>query len=267
MISLILRDAVTWSCASPVSVSRRWRTSCWVMVEAPRARPRSASRPAETMPTGSKPELSQNVRSSTAVVASTSIGGISSNVTTCAVEVAEAGELRRVVAVPDHRLLRAARSARGPTDPGDRSRGGCTRSRRRRRPWRRGGSAPRTARGPSSAADTDARRARGLRLGLGGGERATAVVVHRAEVCGGSADRASGQSPGLPSARSRRRRAQPPAPCHSASQPAASRRWASARLVGRRAGAARRAASVSPTSVERDGIARPRAGPASRGPP
>ena len=38
--------------------------------------------PAATMPTVSKPALSQNEPSSTAVVASTSTGGMSSNVTT-----------------------------------------------------------------------------------------------------------------------------------------------------------------------------------------
>ncbi len=60
----------------------RCRTSCWVIVEAPRLLPRSESRPAEMIATGSKPALSQNVLSSIAVVASSRIGGISSNVTT-----------------------------------------------------------------------------------------------------------------------------------------------------------------------------------------
>ena len=62
--------------------SRRARTSCWVIVEAPRLEPRSESSPAETMATGSKPAFSQNVLSSMAVVASSRIGGISSKVTT-----------------------------------------------------------------------------------------------------------------------------------------------------------------------------------------
>ena len=56
--------------------------SCWVTVEAPRPRPRRESRPAEKMATGSKPAFSQNVLSSMAVVASSRIGGISSNSTT-----------------------------------------------------------------------------------------------------------------------------------------------------------------------------------------
>ena len=81
-ISRTLRSADTWVCALPSSVSSRWRTSCWVIVEAPRGLPRMASMPATTMPTGSKPEFSQNVLSSIAVVASTSTGGTSSNVTT-----------------------------------------------------------------------------------------------------------------------------------------------------------------------------------------
>ncbi len=36
MISLSLRLAVTWVSAVPSSLRSRWRTSCWVMVEAPR---------------------------------------------------------------------------------------------------------------------------------------------------------------------------------------------------------------------------------------
>ena len=86
MISLSLRSADRWvwatASAEVSSVSSRWRTSCWVIVDAPRALPRMASRPAAMMPTGSNPEFSQNERSSTAVVASTRTGGISSKVTT-----------------------------------------------------------------------------------------------------------------------------------------------------------------------------------------
>ncbi len=82
MISLSLRLAVTWVSAVPSSLRSRWRTSCWVMVDAPRVRPRTASRPADMIPTGSKPEFSQKVRSSTAVVASTRTGGIWSKATT-----------------------------------------------------------------------------------------------------------------------------------------------------------------------------------------
>ena len=79
MISLIFRSKVCWVCAVPSVVSRRCRTSCWVMVLAPRGRPRTASRAAAMMPTGSKPLFSQNVRSSMDVVASTSAGGRSAN--------------------------------------------------------------------------------------------------------------------------------------------------------------------------------------------
>ena len=64
MISLTLRLAESSVTAEPSSVRRRWRTSCWVIVEAPRARPRIASTPAPTMPTGSKPALSQKLASS-----------------------------------------------------------------------------------------------------------------------------------------------------------------------------------------------------------
>ncbi len=41
MISLSLRLAVTSVSAVPSSLRSRWRTSCWVIVEAPRGRPRS----------------------------------------------------------------------------------------------------------------------------------------------------------------------------------------------------------------------------------
>ncbi len=53
-----------------------------MIVDAPRLLPRSESSVAEMIATGSKPAFSQNVLSSTAVVASMTIGGISSNVTT-----------------------------------------------------------------------------------------------------------------------------------------------------------------------------------------
>ncbi len=82
MISLTLRLAESSVTAEVSVVSSRCRTSCWVMVEAPRGRPRIASMPAATMPTGSKPALSQKLESSIAVVASTSTGGMSLNSTT-----------------------------------------------------------------------------------------------------------------------------------------------------------------------------------------
>ena len=78
MISLSLRSTVRFGSWTSVSGSSRARTSCWVIVEAPRLLPRSESRPAAMMASGSKPALSQNVLSSMAVVASRRIGGISS---------------------------------------------------------------------------------------------------------------------------------------------------------------------------------------------
>ena len=63
------------SCTNSGGRSRA-RTSCWVMVEAPRASPLSESRAAEAIASGSKPVLVQKVLSSTAVVASTSAGEI-----------------------------------------------------------------------------------------------------------------------------------------------------------------------------------------------
>ena len=41
MISLSLRSAVRWGSWTRAGSSRRWRTSCWVMVDAPRLLPRS----------------------------------------------------------------------------------------------------------------------------------------------------------------------------------------------------------------------------------
>ena len=78
MISLSLRSAVRFGSWTRSSSRSRARTSCCVMVEAPRLLPRSESRAAEMIATGSKPAFSQNVLSSTAVVASRRIGGISS---------------------------------------------------------------------------------------------------------------------------------------------------------------------------------------------
>ena len=82
MISLSLRSAVRCGSWTRAGSSRRARTSCWVMVEAPRASPRSEPSAADTMATGSKPAFSQKVLSSTAVVASSSTFGIWSKVTT-----------------------------------------------------------------------------------------------------------------------------------------------------------------------------------------
>jgi len=80
MISRTLRSYVVPANAS--GGSNRARTSCWVIVEAPRGRPDSVSRPADTMPIGSKPALIQKSLSSIAVVASIISPGICSNVTT-----------------------------------------------------------------------------------------------------------------------------------------------------------------------------------------
>ncbi len=82
MISLSLRSIVRSGSWTSSSSRSRLRTSCWVIVEAPRLLPRRESTAAEMMATGSKPAFSQNVLSSTAVVASSRIGGICSNVTT-----------------------------------------------------------------------------------------------------------------------------------------------------------------------------------------
>ena len=68
MISRALRSYVEPSNAA--GGSRRARTSCWVMVDAPRGLPETVSRPAETMPAGSKPGLLQKSLSSIEVVAS-----------------------------------------------------------------------------------------------------------------------------------------------------------------------------------------------------
>ena len=81
MISLSFRSIVRSGSCTSSSLSRRFRTSCWVIVDAPRLLPRIESTAAETMATGSKPAFSQNVLSSTAVVASSRTGGISSKVT------------------------------------------------------------------------------------------------------------------------------------------------------------------------------------------
>ena len=105
MISLSLRSAVRVGSWTSSGSSRRWRTSCWVIVEAPRASPRSEPSPAETIATGSKPAFSQKVLSSTAVVASSRTFGISSKVTTSRFALAETRELDLARAVVDDRLL------------------------------------------------------------------------------------------------------------------------------------------------------------------
>ncbi len=80
MISLILRSIVLPGSCTSSGGRRRARTSCWVIVDAPRASPLSESSPAETMASGSKPVFVQKVLSSTAVVASTRAGEIWSKV-------------------------------------------------------------------------------------------------------------------------------------------------------------------------------------------
>ncbi len=76
MISLSFRSAVRFGSWTRSGSSSRARTSCCVIVEAPRLDPRIESIPAEMIAVGSKPAFSQNVLSSTAVVASTRTGGI-----------------------------------------------------------------------------------------------------------------------------------------------------------------------------------------------
>jgi hypothetical protein len=72
-----------------------------VTVDAPRPRPRSESRPADKIATGSKPAFSQNVLSSIAVVASSRQLVEADDL---ALELAEPGELG-ALAVVDDRLL------------------------------------------------------------------------------------------------------------------------------------------------------------------
>ncbi len=79
MISRALRSYTP--SANALSGRSRDRTSCWVMVEPPRSLPWIVSTAAAAKAMGSKPEFSQNVLSSIAVVASTRTGGIWSNVT------------------------------------------------------------------------------------------------------------------------------------------------------------------------------------------
>ncbi len=79
MISRTLRSQVVSSNAA--AGRRRLRTSCWVIVDAPRGRPETVSSPALTMPAGSKPGLIQKSLSSIAVVASSISPGIWSKVT------------------------------------------------------------------------------------------------------------------------------------------------------------------------------------------
>ncbi len=74
MISRNLRSYVEPSKAQ--SGSSLARTSCWVMVEAPRGRPEMVSTPAEMIPTGSKPAFCQKPWSSIEVVASIISPGI-----------------------------------------------------------------------------------------------------------------------------------------------------------------------------------------------
>ena len=73
MISLIFRSYVLPSNA--LAGRSRARTSCWVIVDAPRARPRTVSYAADMIAIGSKPAFCQYVLSSMLVVASMSIAG------------------------------------------------------------------------------------------------------------------------------------------------------------------------------------------------
>ena len=105
MISLSLRSAVRCGSWTSSGSSRRARTSCWVIVEAPRLSPRSEPSAADTIATGSKPAFSQNVLSSTAVVASSRTLRDLVEGDDLALGVAEAGQLDLAGPVVDDRLL------------------------------------------------------------------------------------------------------------------------------------------------------------------
>ena len=105
MISLSLRSAVRCGSWTRAGSSRRARTSCWVIVEAPRASPRIEPSAADTIATGSKPALSQKVLSSTAVVASSSTLRDLVEGDDLALGVAEPGQLDLARPVVDDRLL------------------------------------------------------------------------------------------------------------------------------------------------------------------
>ena len=77
MTSLALRRYTSPPGSTTSAGSSRARTSCWVIVDAPRPLPWTVATAAETMAVTSKPSFSQNVRSSAVVVASSTSGGTS----------------------------------------------------------------------------------------------------------------------------------------------------------------------------------------------
>ncbi len=84
MISLALRRYLSAPGSITSEGSSRARTSCWVMVEAPRSLvPLAPSAAAAAMAAASKPLFAQKVRSSAVVVASSTSRGTSSKATTC----------------------------------------------------------------------------------------------------------------------------------------------------------------------------------------
>ena len=90
----------------------RARTSCWVIVEAPRSlTPEAFSATAEISAAGSMPALSQNERSSAVVVASRTRVGISAYGDDAPALVLEPPELHLVIAVVDDRRLREGQLA------------------------------------------------------------------------------------------------------------------------------------------------------------
>ena len=103
MISRALRSYVEPSNAA--GGSRRARTSCWVIVDAPRGLPETVSSPAETMPAGSKPGLLQKSLSS---IDGRRVDDLARQLVVrdeLALQVAEAGELDLAGPVVDDRLL------------------------------------------------------------------------------------------------------------------------------------------------------------------
>ena len=118
MISLSLRSSVRSGPGRGRRSSRRCADELLGDRRGAAAVGRGASRGRPTtIATGSKPAFSQNVLSSTAVVASSRIGGISSNVDDLALELAEAGELDLAGPVETIDLLGQLVGPRGSTGP------------------------------------------------------------------------------------------------------------------------------------------------------
>ena len=103
MISRALRSYVLPSNAA--AGRSRARTSCWVMVEAPRGLPATVSSPAETMPAGSKPALHPEIL---VLDGGRRVEDLARQLVECdelALQVAEARQLDLAGPVVDDRLL------------------------------------------------------------------------------------------------------------------------------------------------------------------